>query len=96
MKINLAPEIEEALIKRALELGTTPELLVMDSLKEQFVASKSVSDQNGDHKTLADFLGDHIGVLSSGEYIKGGARMSEGRGEQFTIALLKKRKHGHL
>ena len=40
MKINLAPEIEEALIKRALELGTTPELLVMDSLKEQFVASK--------------------------------------------------------
>ena len=26
----------------------------MDSLKEPFVASKSVSDQNGDHKTLAD------------------------------------------
>ena len=53
----------------------------MDSLKEQFVASKSVSDQNGDHKTLADFLGDHIGVLSNGECIKGGARMSEGCGE---------------
>ena len=40
MNINLAPEIEEALIKRVLELGTTPESLVMDSLKEQFVASK--------------------------------------------------------
>ena len=40
MKITVPPEIERALAARAHKLGTTPELLVLDSLREQFLHSE--------------------------------------------------------
>ena len=47
-------------------------------------------------KTLADFLADRIGVLSSSEYIPGGAQMSEDCGKKFAQGMVEKRKRGKL
>ncbi len=39
-------------------------------------------------ETLADFLHEHIGVLHSGDFIPGGARMSEASGQKFADGLM--------
>lgn len=91
MNIALTPDIEKALRERAIKQGTSPEVLVIHALRELFissVATETTADKNG---TLFDYLADHIGVLSSSEYIKGGARMSENCGKKFATGLLKKR-----
>jgi hypothetical protein len=94
MNINLPPEIEQAVVDQAREQGTTPELLVIDSLRERFLLPPSLSAPT--EGTLADFLGKHIGILHSGEHISGGARMSEDSGKKFAAGMRKKRQQGHL
>lgn len=96
MNIALTPDIEKALRKQAIKQGTSPEVLVLQALRELFissVATETAADKNG---TLFDYLSDHIGVLSSGEYITGGARMSVNCGKKFATGLLKKRQEGKL
>ena len=94
MRISLTPEIEHALIEEARKLGTTPEMLALESLRERFLSSRSVERSGEEVGTLADFLGGHIGVLHSGEQIPGGARMSQGSGGKFAAALLRQRQQG--
>ncbi|MGE0821977.1 MAG: hypothetical protein AB7G75_33920 [Candidatus Binatia bacterium] len=77
MRITLPEDIEHVLIEQARRQGTTPELLVLDSLRERFLPSTLSSGATAEEGTLADFLGSHIGVLHSREHIPGGARMSE-------------------
>ena len=93
MLISLTPEIEHAVTEEARKLGTTPEALALESLRERFLPPLSV-ERSGEEGTLADFLGGHIGVLHSGEHIPGGARMSEGSGRKFAAALLRQRQQG--
>jgi len=96
MKITLTPEIESELTQQARQKGTTPEKLALETLRERF-ASKSVpKTPSKNQKTLADFLAGYIGVLSSSEYVVGGARMSERCGKKFASGLLKKREQGKL
>ncbi len=87
MIIPLTPDIECALAEQARRLGTTPERLVIDSLREQFVTTMTPTHTETDD-TLADFLHEHIGVLHSGDYIPGGARMSEDTGQRFVAELM--------
>jgi hypothetical protein len=94
MIITLTPDIERALAEHARKLGTTPERLALDSLRERFVWPASHENPMEERKTLADFLRGHIGVLHSSEHIPGGARMSEEVGKKFTDGLLKQRKQG--
>ena len=47
-------------------------------------------------ETLADRLTDYIGVLSSSEYVPGGAQMSKDTGKKFAEGMVKKREEGHL
>ncbi len=96
MNINLPPDIEQAVVEQAREQGTTPELLVIDSLRERFLLSPSLSTPTEGEGTLADFLGKHIGVLHSSEHIPGGARMSEDSGQKFAAGMRKKRQQGRL
>jgi len=91
MKITLTPDIEFALTKHAHRKGTTPEMLALDILREQFVSSPESKTPVEDQGTLADYLVDHIGILSSSEYVSGGARMSENCGKKFATGLVKKR-----
>jgi hypothetical protein len=46
--------------------------------------------------SLAEALADFIGVLDSGEYVPGGAQMSERTGEKFAEGLVEQRKQGRL
>ena len=96
MHITLTPDIERALAEQARRQGTTPEVLALDILRERFVHTVATEPAVGQQETLADFLVDHIGVLSSSEYIPGGARMSENCGRKFAAGLLKKRQKGQL
>lgn len=106
MEITLTPDIEQALQEQARQHGTTPEQLALDSLRQQFVhTAPSSQPQNGKTQgddvtqyegTLADLLADYIGVLHSGEYVEGGARMSEATGRAFAKLMVEKRKKGRL
>jgi len=96
MNITLTPDIEKALIEHALREGTIPEVLALHALRERFVYAATTEPAAEEQETLADFLADHLGVLSSSEHIPGGARMSESWGKKFATGLLKKRQEGRL
>jgi hypothetical protein len=96
MKITLTPDIEKALTKLARSRGMTPEILALNTLREQFVYSGTAEVPVSEEETLADFLADHLGVIASSEKIPGGARMSEDTGKKFAAGLAKKRQQGRL
>jgi len=94
MIIKLTPDIEQTLIEEARKLGTTPEQLALDSLRERFGLREAPPYATTGQETLADFLRGHIGVLHSSEHVPGGARMSEDSGEKFTAGLVAQRQQG--
>jgi hypothetical protein len=96
MNITLTPELERALAEQADKRGTTPERLALDCLRERFVLLVTTEGTTEEQGTLADFLANHIGVLSSSEHVPGGARMSENSGKRFAAGLVKKRQEGGL
>jgi hypothetical protein len=90
MIITLTPDIERVWAEEARKLGTTPEQLALDSLRERFVLpAHAVSAEGQD--TLADFLHGYLGVLYSSEHVIGGARMSEDSGKKFAAGLAAQR-----
>ncbi len=96
MEITLTPEIEVALTEQAQRRGISPEQLALESLRQHFVATSQNTSGATYNGTLADFLAGSIGVLHSGEYVSGGAKLSEAKSTAFTEGLLKKRQQGHL
>ena len=93
MTITLPPELEQAVAERANEQGTTPQLLALDELRRSFPPKSSFPAEEG---SLADFLGEFIGCLHSGEQVPGGAQMSTDSGKKFAAILSKKRQEGKL
>jgi hypothetical protein len=91
MIIKLTPDIEQALAEEARKLGTTPEQLALESLRERFVDREAPPYRAEEPETLAQFLKGHIGVLHSSEHVPGGARMSEASGKKFTAGLVAQR-----
>ena len=91
--IVLPTDLEKTITERAQRNGTTPELLVLKTLRQEFGTDVTPGANEG---TLADFLGDYIGCLDSGEMIPGGARMSENIGERFAEGMLEKHNAGKL
>ena len=100
MKITVPPEIERTLTARADQLGTTPEVLALDSLREKFPPSDTEESEDTPEgrspQNLADFLHGYVGVLHSGELVPGGAGMSEDTGKKLAAGLLEKRRAGRL
>ena len=101
MTITLPPDLEKPLAEQARKQGTTPEILALDTLRQQFPAESAAPEPEGgdaesEPQTLYDFLKDYIGVISSSEHVPGGARMSENTGAKFTEGLLEKRRQGRL
>jgi len=96
MQITLTPDIENALIKYAKHQGLTPEVLALGVLRERFISPTATEISAKEKETLADYLAGHLGVLSSGEHIPGGAEMSKNSGRKFAAGLLKKRRQGRL
>ncbi len=91
MKLTIPADIESAISKQAELKHQVPEDLALDTLRERFMPNLQPDDPSA---SLADFLADHIGVVSSGELAGGG--MSDKCGDSFTDALLAKRQQGHL
>ena len=85
--IVLPPDLEKSITERALQNGTTPELIALEALQHEFAPEAAQVSTVG---TLADFLGDFIGCLDSGEVVPGGARMSEQIGEKFAAGVAEK------
>jgi hypothetical protein len=88
MSIVVSPEVERALAERAQSEGTTPDLLADSYLSERLFPSGSKVPAQP--RNLAEYLADHIGVLSS---VKDGAStgdLSEGTGEQYRRILLER------
>ncbi len=88
LTLTLPPDLGRAMAEQAKRLGTTPELLALDSLRKHFVAAVSEKASTAGMETMADFLDGYIGVLDSREHTPGGARMSERCGEKFTAMLV--------
>lgn len=93
--ITLPPVLERAMTQEAERQGTSLEMLALDKLNAAFLP-KMPAEPPVEGATLADFLGDFIGCLDSGEHIPGGARMSENVGEKFAQGMEEKRKTGKL
>ena len=94
MKISVPPDIERALTVRAQALGTKPEILAVDSLREQFPSESDLDEELAETSkagTLADLLDGYIGVLHSSECVPGGAQLSEDTGKKLADGLARKR-----
>lgn len=91
MRIIVPPDIESALSQQARKEGKAPEEVAVEAPRERFAPAPAPV---GSPATLADFLADHIGVLSSREFVSGGARISENTGAKFTEFLVEKREQG--
>jgi hypothetical protein len=77
MNIMLTPDIERALIKEAQSQGTSPEIIALTYLEARLGLKTTAEAPTREYETLADFLAGYVGVLSSSEFVPGGARMSE-------------------
>ena len=47
-------------------------------------------------QTMADFFKGYVGVISSSEFVPGGAQMSQDTGRKFTEGMIRKRHEGNL
>ena len=93
MKIIVPPDLQWALTEQAQKRGKAPEDLAVEALRERFVPCAAPVESA---QTLADFLADHVGILSSGEIVTGGAGMSQNGGKKFADALKERREQGRL
>ena len=88
--ITLPPEIEAPLADAARKQGMTPELLALETLRQQFPPAKpEPAPKEGE--TLYDYLKDYIGAVSGS-----GEAFSQNCGERFTDYLMEKQKAGKL
>lgn len=86
--IILPPEVEVSLKEAARQQGTSPELLAVACLRQRYGPDSDADNSTSGSANLAEFLGDYVGAIQSGERIPGGAQMSKNSGEKFTELLL--------
>ena len=91
--VTLPGELEKLVIEKAQQQGTTPEMLVLDELRQRFISEAPPVPAEA---SLAEFLGDFVGCIHSGELVPGGAQMSTDSGKKFAAGMVKKRREGRL
>lgn len=96
LTIELAPEVEQAIIAEAAAKGTTPELLVAEGISTLFLASEPAPKPLYPPGSLAEHLADYIGAVHSSEHTSGGAQMSVDCGRKFAEGMVKTRAVGRL
>jgi hypothetical protein len=99
MQITVSPEVERELVRHADVLGTSPEDVANDALRERFLPNRNGSDEVSDGEEVAaaeggeslyDFLKEFIGSIDSSEHVPGGANMSVDTGKKFTEIVYEK------
>lgn len=88
--ITLPPDLEAPLAEEARRLGTTPELLALDSLRQQFVP-KTASSQPATAGSLFDFLSGYVGRVNGIS-----EALSENCGQRFADGLAEEYQQGRL
>ncbi len=88
--IELAPEAEARLRKKAEERGQEPAGYVTALLTRDL--NQDLGPGEAEPKNLAEMLAGRVGLFHSG----GESRLSENCGEKFTDYLVEKRKAGRL
>jgi hypothetical protein len=91
MIISLPPDIEGPLTAEAQRRGTTPELLVLDSLRALFAPAPTVEEPPGEGATLSDFLTGYIGTIDGAS-----EAYSDNCGQRFAEGLVEKQQRGRL
>jgi hypothetical protein len=97
--ITLPPELERVVVERAKLQGTTPELWTLDRLNRSLQADTAAEPSHmssADDGSMLDFFKGYAGVVDSGEFVPGGAQMSQDTGRKFAQGMLKKRQEGKL
>ena len=89
--ILLPHDLEDALTEEAQRRGTTPELLVLDSLRTLFVPVPAVAESVSERATLADFLAGYIGTVEGSH-----EALSDNCGQHFAEDLVEKQQRGRL
>lgn len=87
--ISLPSDLEGALLEAAQRQGTTPELLVLDSLRILFLPAPAPEETTHRDATLADFLAGYIGVVEGTT-----EALSDNCGHHFAEGLLEKQQRG--
>ena len=87
--ISLPSDLEGALLEAAQRQGTTPELLVLDSLRILFLPAPAPKETTHRDATLADFLAGYIGVVEGTT-----EALSDNCGQHFVEGLLEKQQRG--
>ena len=86
--IHIPPDLEGRLVDEARRLGTTPELLAVEGLRQLFSLPLAGNGYDG-QGTLLDFLGGHVGAVSGTN-----EPISENCGNRFTDTLVEKQRRG--
>ena len=94
--ITLPPELEKTVTERAQRNGTTPELFLLDDLRQRYLPPKQPEPPVVEGQTMADFLKDYIGCIDSSETYPEGSHLSEDTGRKFAQLMVEKRKQGNL
>ncbi len=94
--ITLPPELETTILERAQRSGTTPELFLLDDLRERYLPKQQPEPPVIEGQTMADFLKDYIGCVDSSETYPEGSRLSEDTGRKFAELMVEKRRQGKL
>jgi hypothetical protein len=100
--IQLAPDVETALVEAARRRGVTPDALADECLRERFMprptgTAASVGDHvSGGPRNLLEFLGDSVGAVGGEDPNAPMTNGAEDTGRKFTEILLRRRADGRL
>jgi len=88
--ISLPHDLESPLTEEAQRRGTTPELLVLDSLRTLFVPASASEKPSSEDDTLLDFLTGYIGTVEGST-----EAFSDNCGQRFAEGLAEQQQRGH-
>lgn len=97
--ITLPLELERVVTERAKLQGTTPELWTLNMISQSLqteIAIEPAPEPTTAGGSMLDYFAGYVGVLHSGEFVPGGAQMSQNTGRKFAEGMLKKRQAGKL
>ena len=95
--ITLPPDLEQIVTKRAEQQGTTPELYLLDELRERYLQETVSQDlELKEGETMADFFVGFAGTVNSREVVPEGIHLSRNTGSKFKELMQQKYRNGSL
>jgi hypothetical protein len=96
IKIVLPPDLEQAVTHQAQQQGTSPELYLLNDLRQRYLAEEPPASPPQAGQTMAEYLGNLVGCIDSREVFPEGSHMSEDSGRKFADLMVEKRRQGKL